>query len=474
MSVRGITAGILGTIGLLLLPSAVMAHWATVQLVETDRFVTALAPLADDPAVQDRIILEVTALVDEQVDISGVTSDLLDGLGEALDLGDRARAALGLVSEPIAAGVRALVENVVGEVVRSDAFSSAWSSSVELLHTQTIQLLSGSPDSLLELDRDGTLSLPLGPIVAEVREALIDRGVPFAAAIPDIDRSIELAELPNLALARIVYQVGIAVGVWLPWITAVFLAAALLLAPRAGTLRTIGVMTAVVSGVLALGFALGRIALVAYVGPESSALAGVVYDAVLGYAVTTVLALVVFGVIVAVVGWWLGRSALATRWRARAQAGFSSARAARARSGFGLGGFGELMFRYRKPLRIALFVLAALPAVLNPPLSMLSVFGSAALALGLIVLAEVFMTEPAFAVEAPPEPPVAAKAAPKPVAPKATPAKASTAKASPVKASTATATPAKASTAKASTAKASTAKPAAAKPARSTATKPKA
>ncbi len=455
MSVRGVTAGILGTIGLLLLPSAVMAHWATVQLVETDRFVTALAPLADDPAVQDRIILEVTALVDEQVDIDAVTSELLAGLGEALELGPRAQDALELVSAPIAAGVRSLVADVVTEVVRSDAFSAAWQRSVEVLHAQTIRLLAGSTDSLLELDRDGTLSLPLGPIVADVRAALVEQGVPFAAAIPDVDRSIALAELPNLALARVVYQVGIAVGVWLPWITAAFLAAALLLAPRAATLRTLGVMTAVVAGLLALGFALGRIALVAYVGPESSALAGVVFDAVLGYAITTVLALVMIGLLVTIVGWWLGRSALATRWRERVQAGFSSARSARANSGFGLGGFGELMYRYRRPLRIALFVLAALPAVLNPPLSMLSVFGSATLALGLIVLAEVFMTEPTPAVEAPPEPPAAATAAP-------------------VKSSTAKPRTTKASTATSSTAAASTTKPSAAKPARTTAPKPKA
>lgn len=401
---RRIAAGALATLGLLLVPAAVMAHWATVQLVETERFVATLAPLADDPVVQDRIIIEVSSLVDEQVDISAVTAELLSGLGEALELGDRARDALDLVSEPIAAGVRALVEDVVGEVVRSPAFSAAWASSVELLHRQTILLLSGSPDSSLELDRDGTLRLPLGPIVADVRAALIAEGVPFAAAIPATDRSIVIAEVPNLALARVVFQLGVTVGTWLPWITAGLLIGALLLAPRRpAMLRTLGVLAVVVTGLIAIGFALARTALTAYVGPESSAIAGVLYDAVLGYAVSTITALVAAAALAGLVGWWLGASPTATRWRIALAAQFAAARSARERSGVSLGGVGVLLHRHREPVQYALLALAAVPALVNPPLSVLSVLASAALGAGLLVLLEVLMSEPEPEPEPEPE-----------------------------------------------------------------------
>lgn len=392
---RGVIAGVLATVGLLLVPPAVMAHWATVQLVETERFVAALAPLADDPAVQDRIILEVTALVDEQIDISAVTSDLLTGLGEAIDLGDRAQEALNLVSEPIAAGVRALIEDVVGDVVRSPEFSAAWASSVQLLHSQTIRLLSGSPDSLLQLERDGTLGLPLGPVVADVRSALDAQGVPFAAAIPDVDRTIVLAELPNLALARVIYQVGIAVGVWLPILSAVLLATALLLAPRRPLmLRTLGILTAVTTGLLALGFVVGRTALTAYVGPDSSAVTGLVYDAVLGYALTTIVALLVLGLLAGIAGWWFGPSPAAVRGRRALTDQFARVRIARQRRGFGLGTLGVVMYRERLMVHLTLLAIAALPALLIRPLSAGTVLASAALALGLMALAEALMTEP--------------------------------------------------------------------------------
>ena len=393
---RRFAAGALATIALLLLPAAIMAHWATVQLVQTERFVEALAPLADDPAVQDRIIVEVTAIVDEQLDVSAVTADLLSGLGDALELGPRAQDALGLISEPLAAGIRSLIEDVVGEVVRSPAFSSAWETSIAALHRQSIRLLAGDPDSLLALDRDGTLSLPLGPLVADVRTTLIAEGVPFAAAIPEVDRSIVLAEVPNLATARVVYQVGISVGTWLPWICAGLLAGALLLSRRRPLmLRTLGVATVIVTALLAIGFAIGRTALTAYAGPGSSDVVGAIYDAVLGYATTTIVALLVLAGIVAVVGWWLGSSSAALRVRSAVTSGVVELRAARQRSGVTLGRFGEWMHRERVMVRFTLLAIAALPALLNPPLTVLSVLGCAALGAALVLVADVLMTDPA-------------------------------------------------------------------------------
>ncbi len=403
---RRVAAVALATVGLLLLPGAIMANWATTQLIETERFVATLAPLADDPAVQDRIIAEVTALVDEHVDIDAVTSDLLGGLGEALELGPKAQAALDLVSAPIAAGVRSLVSDVVTEVVQSPAFSAAWKRSIEVGHSQAIRLLAGSPDSLLTLDRDGTLSLPLGPIVADVRTALVEQGVPFAAAIPDVDRAIVLAEVPNLALARVVYQVGVTVGFWLPWITAALLIGAVLVAPRRpATARTIAIVTLGVAALLTVGFVLARVAIAAYVGPESSALARSVFDAMTAYAVSTIVGLLVLSVVIVVAAWWLGSSALAAKGRAAL-----SERLVQAREALGIAPtpFGLALHRWRAPVRIAVVLLAALPALLLPPLSALSVLACSLLAAGLLVVVEV------LAVAPPPPPPPPAKRASRP------------------------------------------------------------
>lgn len=314
---RRITAGVLAAIGLLLMPGAIVANWATTQVVDTERFVAVLAPLADNPVVQDRIIAEVTGLVDEQIDLDAVTTDLLSGIGEALGLGPRAQDALGLVSAPIAAGVRSFVADIVTEVVRSDAFSAVWERSLTELHTQTIALLSGSPDAVLNLDRDGTLSLPLGPIVAEVRATLIEQGVPFAGAIPDTERAIVLAEVPDLALARGLFQLGTAIGAWLPWITVALLGAAVLTAPRRPrTSLVIGLTALGVTAALALGVALARTMISAAVGTESAAVALPVYDALTSGLVVVLVVLAAVSALIALGGWWFGTSGLAVRARA--------------------------------------------------------------------------------------------------------------------------------------------------------------
>lgn len=390
MSARGFGAGALLAIGALLLPGAVVAHWATTQLLDAERFVASLAPLADDPAVQDLIIEEVSVLVDEEVDISGVTSDLLTQLGGALDLGPRAEEALELLSEPVAAGVRSLVTDVVGDVVRSPAFSAAWESSLELAHREAIGLLSGSPESLLQADEDGTLSIPLGPVVASVREALVEKGVPFAAAIPDSDRTVEIAQVDSLPAARAVFQVGTGIGAWLPWVTGGILLGALVLSGRRqATLRTAGVVILLVVGLLALGAWIARTALAAYVGPESADVTDSILEATIGQAAPAVIAIATIALLAIVVGWWLGPSPRAGRARASASEILARAGASGPLPQWSTESRLVAWLRGHRRAAVAIAVgIGLLPALLAQSLSVTTVLVGALLALLLIAVIE--------------------------------------------------------------------------------------
>lgn len=390
MSARGFGAGALLALGALLLPGAVVAHWATTQLLDAERFVASLAPLADDPAVQDLVIEEVSALVDEEVDISGVTSDLLTQLGGALDLGPRAEAALELLSEPVAAGVRSLVTDVVGDVVRSPAFSAAWETSLELAHREAIGLLSGSPESLLQADADGTLSLPLAPVVSSVREALVERGVPFAAAIPDSDRTVVIAQVDSLPAARAVFQVGTGIGVWLPWVTAGILLGALLLSGRRqATLRTAGVVILVMVGLLAIGAWIARTALAAYVGPQSADVTDAILEATIGQAAPAVLAIATIALLAIAVGWWLGASPRAGRARASASGILARAGASGPLPGWSTESRLVAWLRLHRRAAIAIAVgVGALPALLAQSLSVTTVLLGALLSIVLLAAIE--------------------------------------------------------------------------------------
>jgi hypothetical protein len=122
-----------------LTPAAIVTHWATSEVTNTQRFVSTLSPLAKNPAVQETIITEVTHVIDEQVDIKGVTESLFTGLGNALDLPDAAKKALGMLAAPAASGVEGLVQSLVTNVVKSDAFANAWDKTLTL--TQESRLL---------------------------------------------------------------------------------------------------------------------------------------------------------------------------------------------------------------------------------------------------------------------------------------------------------------------------------------------
>ncbi len=64
-------------IGAILLQTAVAAVWLNRTVMDTDRWVETLAPLAEDPAIQDAIALHVTAAVFENVDVVGIAEDAL-------------------------------------------------------------------------------------------------------------------------------------------------------------------------------------------------------------------------------------------------------------------------------------------------------------------------------------------------------------------------------------------------------------
>ena len=300
-----------------LTPAAIVTHWATSEVTNTQRFVSTLAPLAKNPAVQETIITEVTTVIDKQVDIKGVTESLFEGLGNALDLPDAAKKALGMLAAPAASGVEGLVQTLVTNVVKSDAFAQAWDKTLTLTQEQTVALLSGSPDSVLKLSNDGTLTLPLKPIIVDIKKELVKQGVGFASAIPEVNTDITIGKVPELAAARVIYQVGVGVGTWLPWVVAglfVLGIAAARRRPRA-LVATGSVMLALMA-ILAFVFTSGRIVATTVIDPSYSAIVGAVYDALVAFVISVVIALALASIVAIVTGWALGTSESADKFRA--------------------------------------------------------------------------------------------------------------------------------------------------------------
>ena len=79
---RSVVATLLIVIGCILAPLSVVAVWTKNLVTDTDRYVTTVAPLASDPAIQSAIADKVTAEIFTHLDVAGITNQAVDALAE--------------------------------------------------------------------------------------------------------------------------------------------------------------------------------------------------------------------------------------------------------------------------------------------------------------------------------------------------------------------------------------------------------
>ena len=254
-------AVVLILLGVLLAPVAVVTGWAKWTLTDTDRFVATYAPLSSSPEVQAYVVDEAMAAVDAQVDLGRLTQELVDGL-IALGTGPRATTALRTLQATATDGLRSLIRDGVTEFVASDQFDTAWAEALRIGHTQLIATLSNDPAAVATISEDGSLGIPLGPIVERVKAGLVERGITVAGRIPPVNRTIVLVQSDQLPTVQLAYGVTVAVGTWLPWLVLALLVGGVLVAnrrPRALLWAAGGFAFAM--ALMAIAFAVGRIAL---------------------------------------------------------------------------------------------------------------------------------------------------------------------------------------------------------------------
>jgi hypothetical protein len=364
-------ATVLITIGALLAPLAVVASWANVVLTDTDRFVAAYAPLADDPRVQSYITAQTLDVIDEQIDIPKLTSDVIDGI-TGLGTGPAATQALNLLKGPAANGVQSLIANAVTNFVASDAFSNVWTTALRVSHSQLVAAMQNDPNAAITLGGNGSIGIQLGPIVDAVKAALVAQGIDLANQIPSTDRTIVVAQSDALPTLQLAYGLAVSAGVWLPWIALLFLAVGVLVARR----RSIALIWAAIAlalsmVVLAVSFAVGSLALISAVSPSllPSDVAGLLYETVTGDMRATTVAVLVLAVVVAVVAWLAGPFAVPRRLRGLAAEGASAIRVAAERRDVTTGRVGEWIYSRRVLLRSAVAAIGAAIVLFVRPLT---------------------------------------------------------------------------------------------------------
>jgi hypothetical protein len=254
---RRIIAVVLVVLTAVLAVAAVPALYLRSEVLDTDRYVATVAPLASDPAIQAEISNKVTAQITEAVDIEGITRDAMT---ELANVAPRVAAVITGLAPAIAEQTKSLIHTGVSRFVASPQFQDLWTQVNRVAHQSIVNLATGNTGGTVSIDETGTVSISTKEIIARVKTLLLEQGVDIASRIPEVDAQIALVQSPELVRATEAIRTLDRTAPILAWLTVLSAIGAIAVAPRGWRRRTtsrVGLAIAIAMAVLALALAIG-------------------------------------------------------------------------------------------------------------------------------------------------------------------------------------------------------------------------
>jgi hypothetical protein len=205
-----------------------------------------------------------------------------------------------------------------------------------------------------------------------------------------------------VGIAQISYGLATAAGIWLPWVSLLFLAAGVIVARRRA-LALVWASIALALSMILLGSGLG-IGRILFISSISSAVpsdaAGDIYDQIVLAVNNTAVSVAVLAIVVAIVAWLAGPFRLPRRLRGFATSGFSWVRISAERHGISTGRFGAWLYAQRVLLRVLIAILAGVIVWFGRPLTTPLIVWTLVLAVVVIAILELLQRPPVEPAEA--------------------------------------------------------------------------
>jgi hypothetical protein len=353
----------------LLAPLAVVSVWADKTVTDSDRYVETVAPLIDDPAIQNALADRITAEIFKYVDVEAVTKETFDAIA-ARGLPPRIAAQLDALTGPIVNGVQSFTRTQVGNVVGSDAFAAAWVQANRIAHTELVNALTGQSDGTVNV-QNGAVSVNLAPLIQIAKQQLTSAGFGLADRIPTVNAQFVIFESADLTKVQSGFRLLDVLGVWLPIVVLVLVLVGVYVAKNHRR-AFIGAGLGIFIAMLVLGIALTAFrrvyldAVPASVLPQDAA--ATLYDTLIRFMRASLRRVAVAAIIIAVAAFLTGPSTTAVTTRRILSNGIAALRRSAESAGLRTGQVGDWVYSYRGPLRVATVVIAAVVLILwNEP-----------------------------------------------------------------------------------------------------------
>lgn len=225
-SARWTVSIVLVVLASLLTVVTVLARYVRSEVLDTDRYVETVSPLAREPSVQDAAADQVTNEIVTRLDVESVAEDALTRLAE---LG--APQVITGLAGPLADQVESFVRDHVEQFLRSDEFANLWDDANRRAHAAVVAVLTGESRGAVSVD-EGAVTIDLGVVVSRVRDRLVDRGLSLASNIPDVSSTFTLVESEQLHKAQRSVRILDSAATLLPFVVVALAAVAILVAPN--------------------------------------------------------------------------------------------------------------------------------------------------------------------------------------------------------------------------------------------------
>ncbi len=305
---RSVIAIVLIVLGSLLSPFAVAANWLNLRVVDTDAYVETVAPLSEDPAIQNAVANYITTQLFAQVDVEKQAKQALPPQAQFL-------------AGPLTSQIESFADKEIKKILASDKFNQLWSQANRIAHQLIINLVLNKTGVITS--KQGEVSLDLSTLLDAVKSNLKDRGIDIFDNVT-LEKGQKFTIFKSSALAKVQQAISILnkLAILLPILAlAFFIGAIILFTDRRIAILWVGLGLALSMIVLPIGIAIGKniylSAITSNVFPESAAAA--VYDTIFQSLRSVGRAFFLLGVIISAGAFLVGPSSIAVKTRQRSK-----------------------------------------------------------------------------------------------------------------------------------------------------------